>query len=196
MSWFGILCLLIVLYVLTLCPFLSLLSFMLFPSVLFPLCVSLHYLTCPLPPHSPHLFLIPSLSVCVFSPCSPCSPCQFVFWHPPRRTLCFLLCPVWYIYYFGFMFFLCWFELCFSVALIICVICYFVFGPWMHFHLFSWGQLFKTFNLDQNDPDLEIPFCAIQDQVICLTFMMVFQSNMGLDHRNPYTQFSRLPNPD
>jgi len=21
----------------------------------------------------------------------------------------------------------------------------------------NWGQLFKTFNLDQNDPDLEIP---------------------------------------
>ena len=38
----------------------------------------------------------------------------------------------------------------------------------------SWGQLFKTFNLDHNDPDLEIPFFAIQDQVIRLTFMPVF----------------------
>jgi len=31
--------------------------------------------------------------------------------------------------------------------------------------------LFKTFNLDQNDPDLEIPFFPIQDQAIHLTFM-------------------------
>jgi len=45
----------------------------------------------------------------------------------------------------------------------------------------SVGQLFKTFNLDQNDPDLEIPFFPIQDQVIHLTFMPVFQSNIGLD---------------
>jgi len=47
------------------------------------------------------------------------------------------------------------------------------------------GQLFKTFNLDQNDQDLEIPFFPIQDQVIRLTFMPVFQSNIGLDHPDP-----------
>jgi len=41
--------------------------------------------------------------------------------------------------------------------------------------------LFKTFNLDQNDPDLEIPLFPIQDQAIRLTFMPVFQSNIGLD---------------
>jgi len=41
----------------------------------------------------------------------------------------------------------------------------------------SVGQLFKTFNLDQNDD----PFFPIQDQVIHLTFMPVFQSNIGLD---------------
>jgi len=58
------------------------------------------------------------------------------------------------------------------------------------------GQLFKTFNLDQNDPDLEISFFPIQDQVIHLTFMPVFQSNIGLDHPDPDTQISRLPNPD
>ena len=58
------------------------------------------------------------------------------------------------------------------------------------------GQLFKKFNLDQNDPDLEIPFFALQNQVICLIFMPVFQSNIGLDHLDPDTQFSRLPNPD
>jgi len=58
------------------------------------------------------------------------------------------------------------------------------------------GQLFKTCNLDQNDPDLEIPFFPIQDQVIRLTFMPVFQSNIGLDHPDPDSQFSRLPNPD
>jgi len=49
------------------------------------------------------------------------------------------------------------------------------------------GQLFKTFNLDQNDPDLEIPIFPIQDQVIHLTFMPVFQSNIGLDHPDPDT---------
>ena len=58
------------------------------------------------------------------------------------------------------------------------------------------GQLFKTFNQDQNYPDLEIPFFLVQDQVIRLTFMPVFQSNIGLDHPDPDTQFSRLPNPD
>jgi len=55
------------------------------------------------------------------------------------------------------------------------------------------GQLFKTFHLDQNDPDLEIPFFPIQDQVIRLTFMLFFQSNIVLDHPDPDTQFSRLP---
>jgi len=43
---------------------------------------------------------------------------------------------------------------------------------------------------------LEIPFFPIQDQVIHLTFMPVFQSNIGLDHPDPETEFSRLPNPD
>lgn len=51
------------------------------------------------------------------------------------------------------------------------------------------GQLFKKCNLDQNDPDLEIPFLVIQDQVIWLTFMPVFQSNIGLDHPDPDTFF-------
>jgi len=44
---------------------------------------------------------------------------------------------------------------------------------------------------------LEISFFfSIQDQVIRLTFMPVFQSNIGLDHSDPGAQFSRLPNPD
>lgn len=60
----------------------------------------------------------------------------------------------------------------------------------------TWGQLFKISNLDKNYPDLEIPFLAIQDQVIRLTFMPVFQSNIGLDHPDPDTQFLSLPNPD
>ena len=59
-----------------------------------------------------------------------------------------------------------------------------------------WGQLFKTFNLDQNYLDLEIPFFAIQDQVILFNFMLVFQSNIELDHPHPNTEFSRLSNPD
>ena len=58
------------------------------------------------------------------------------------------------------------------------------------------GTWSKKCNLDQNDPDLEIQFFAIQDQVIRLTFMPFFQSNIGLDHPDPDTQFSRLPNPD
>lgn len=58
------------------------------------------------------------------------------------------------------------------------------------------GQLFKKYNQDQNDPDLEILFFAIQDQVIRLTFMPVFQSNIRLDHPDPDIQFLRLPNPD
>ena len=62
--------------------------------------------------------------------------------------------------------------------------------------LIFWGQLFKTFNLDQNDQDLEIPCFAVQDQVIRLTFTPVFQSSIGLDHLDPDTQFSRLSNPD
>ena len=45
--------------------------------------------------------------------------------------------------------------------------------------------MFKTFNLDQNYPDLEIPFFAIQDQVIRFTFMPFFQSNIGLDRPVP-----------
>ena len=49
--------------------------------------------------------------------------------------------------------------------------------------------MFKTFNLDQNYLDLEIPFFAIQDQVIPLTFILVFQSNIGLDHPDPDTVF-------
>ena len=36
------------------------------------------------------------------------------------------------------------------------------------------GPVFQTFNLDQIDPDLEIPYCAIQDHLINLTFMPVF----------------------
>ena len=37
------------------------------------------------------------------------------------------------------------------------------------------GPLFqKIFNLDQIDPDLEIPCFAIQDHLIHLTFMPVF----------------------
>jgi len=41
--------------------------------------------------------------------------------------------------------------------------------------------LFKTFNLDQNDPDLEIPFFPIQDQAIRLTFMPVWFFKATLD---------------
>ncbi len=49
-----------------------------------------------------------------------------------------------------------------------------------------WGQLFKKFNLDQNDLDLEISCFAIRDQVTHLTFVPFFQSKIGLDH---YTLF-------
>jgi len=42
--------------------------------------------------------------------------------------------------------------------------------------------LFKIFNLDQNDLDLETPRFATQDQVIQLTFVLVFQSKIGFDH--------------
>ncbi len=45
-----------------------------------------------------------------------------------------------------------------------------------------WVQLFQKFNLDQNDPGLKILCFAIQDQLIHLTFVLVFQSNIGLDH--------------
>lgn len=44
-----------------------------------------------------------------------------------------------------------------------------------------WAQLFKKFNLDQNDRDLKMPCFDIQDQVIHLTFESDFQSNIGLD---------------
>ena len=37
-------------------------------------------------------------------------------------------------------------------------------------------------------------FLLSDHQVICLTFMPVFQSNIGLDPLDPDTQFSRLPN--
>ncbi len=63
-------------------------------------------------------------------------------------------------------------------------------------HLYFWGQLFRKFNLDQNDLDLEIPCFAIQDQVINLTLVMVFQSKTGLDHPDPDTHFFRFPNLD
>ncbi len=58
------------------------------------------------------------------------------------------------------------------------------------------AQLFKKFNLDQNDPDLETSCFAIQDQQIHLTSVPVFQSNIGLDRPDPDTNFSRLPDPD
>ncbi len=62
-------------------------------------------------------------------------------------------------------------------------------GPHIHFCLkneslaltlikHTWGQLFKKFNLDQNDLDLEIPCFANQDQVTHLTFVPV---GFGLD---------------
>lgn len=57
-------------------------------------------------------------------------------------------------------------------------------------------NLNSKFNQDQNDPDLEIKFFAIQYQVIHLTFVPVFQSNIGLDHPDPDILFLRLPNPD
>ncbi len=58
------------------------------------------------------------------------------------------------------------------------------------------AKLFKKFHLDQNNLDLEIPYFAIQDQLIHFTFGLVFQSNIGLDHPDPDTNFSRLPNQD
>ena len=47
----------------------------------------------------------------------------------------------------------------------------------------------KTSNLDQNDLNLEIPFLANQDQVILLTFVPVFQSDIGLNHLDHDTNF-------
>ena len=58
------------------------------------------------------------------------------------------------------------------------------------------GRFFKSFNLDQTDPDLEISFSAIQDHVIHLIFMLVFQSNVGLDYSDPDSNCSGLLNLD
>lgn len=44
----------------------------------------------------------------------------------------------------------------------------------------SWGQLFNKCNLEQNHPDLEIPFFAIQDQVISLTFYAGFSKQLWI----------------
>jgi len=56
------------------------------------------------------------------------------------------------------------------------------------------GTIFQKLN--QTDPDLEISFSAIQDQVIQLIFMMVFQSNMGLEYSGLDSRCSGLPNLD
>ncbi len=47
------------------------------------------------------------------------------------------------------------------------------------------AQLFKKFNLDQNDPDLEIP--ANPSYFFCRFFF--FQSNIRLDHTDPDSKF-------
>ncbi len=61
----------------------------------------------------------------------------------------------------------------------------------------SWGQLFRKFNLDQNDLDLEIPCFAIrEDQVTHVSFVLFFQSKIGLDHPDPDTHFFRFSNLD
>ncbi len=56
----------------------------------------------------------------------------------------------------------------------------------------TWGQLFRKFNFNF----LEIPCFAVQDQVTHLTFVLVFQSKIGLDHPDPVTHFFRFPNLD
>ncbi len=49
---------------------------------------------------------------------------------------------------------------------------------------------------------IAINFCSgirgsqVQDQLIHLTFGPVFKSSIRLDHPDPDTNFSRLPNPD
>lgn len=58
------------------------------------------------------------------------------------------------------------------------------------------AQLLKRINLAKSEPDQEIPYFAIEDQQIHLTFVAVFQNNIGLDHSDPNTNVTRLPNPD
>lgn len=48
--------------------------------------------------------------------------------------------------------------------------------------------------MDQNHPSLEFPCFAIQDQEILPGFMSVIQSDTELDHLDPDTNFSILPN--
>ena len=116
--------------ILILCPCVSLLSVS--PLSVFP------FINSPVifPPHSPHLFLIPSLvCVCVYLVlCSPCTPCQLVpssvslcsslgdvlLQCPPSFSSC-LPCGMFVIVGSGF--------LCF----VLCVCWYFVFVPVTHF---------------------------------------------------------------
>lgn len=45
------------------------------------------------------------------------------------------------------------------------------------------ARLFKKLHLeDQNDRDLKIPCFGIQNQVIHLTFVTIYRSDIGLDH--------------
>jgi len=59
-----------------------------------------------------------------------------------------------------------------------------------------WAQLFKNFNLEQNNLDLEFPCFAtqFQDQAIHLTCLLGLQSKLGLDLPDPHTHFFRLSN--
>ncbi len=51
------------------------------------------------------------------------------------------------------------------------------------------GPVVQKPYLDQNDLDLEIPCLAIQDQVIRLSFLIVFQSKIRLEYKDPDTRF-------
>ena len=54
-------------------------------------------------------------------------------------------------------------------------------------HLGPVGFFFPIFNLDQNDPDLDI-----LNQVIHFTSVTVFQSNIGLDPLDPDSNFQNF----
>ena len=165
LSWFEILCLLVLSCVLNSCPFCVSFVFSVCPPccfpLCFPLCVSLHYLTCPLP--SPLSSPVPDtlVSICIFSLHSPCTPCLVCFdlWYPPWR-LCFLLCPVLYVYYFSFWFYVD-LNLLVWCTLFSWFIYYFIFGLWMHFRLFSWFFVYLNFLKNKSSPFVSPISCLL-----------------------------------
>ena len=139
MFWYFVpfLCLLSVLlclFRLPSCMFVSLCLSVLFPSCFF-LCVLPSWSHLSPSVLSPHLFLVPS-SVCsvYLSLCSPFALCQFVVCvMSPSSSLSFYSC----LWFWISAFFWVWFKRCLFVrTLSDCFICYIVFfGPWINFCL-------------------------------------------------------------